>query len=129
MVRISATDWAPGGWDSAQSIKLTKILKTNGVRLIDVSSGGAVHRQEIAVKPGYQVPFSAKIREATGIRTGTVGLITTATQAQTIITSESADLVLIGREFLRDPHLPLRWARDLEMAIDYAPQYGRAKFN
>lgn len=128
-VRISATDWAPGGWDLAQSIKLTEILKTNGVQLVDVSSGGAVHHQEITIKPGYQVPFSAKIREATGIKTGTVGLITTAAQAQTIIASESADLVLIGREFLRDPHLPLRWARDLEMAIDYAPQYGRAKFN
>lgn len=127
-VRISATDWAPDGWDLAQSIKLTEILKANGVQLIDVSSGGAVHHQKIDVKPGYQVPFSAKIREATGIKTGTVGLITTAPQAQRIIASGSADLILIGREFLRDPHLPLRWARDLEMSIDYAPQYERAKF-
>lgn len=127
-VRISATDWAPGGWDMAQSIQLSELLKRNGVELIDVSSGGAVQHQKIPAGPGYQIPFSSEIRRVADIKTGAVGLITTAKQAQDIVSAQSADIVLIGREFLRDPHLPLRWANDLGIPVQYPPQYARAKF-
>lgn len=127
-VRISATDWADGGWDMDQSIKLVNLLKAAGVQLIDVSSGGAVNHQKISIRPGYQMPFSSKIRTETGIKTGTVGLITTAQEAQKAIETAAADVVLLGREFLRDPHLPLRWAKDLQIEIPYPGQYERAKF-
>ncbi len=126
-VRISASDWVEEGWDLQQSIRLAKELKTLGVDLIDVSSGGAVREQEIPVKPGYQVPFSAAIRKEANLSTGTVGLITNAKQAEQIIQNQEADLILIGREFLRNPHLTYHWAKELEVDFKWPDQYVRAK--
>ncbi|MGV6946174.1 NADH:flavin oxidoreductase/NADH oxidase [Sphingobacterium kyonggiense] len=126
-VRISATDWASGGWDEIQSIELVKRLQSLGVEVMDISSGGAVREQRIDVGPGYQVPFATAIKKATGIVTGAVGLITNAGQAQEILEQGAADFVLIGRSFLRNPHLVLQWAKDLDVPIAWPVQYERAK--
>ncbi|MFA9187086.1 NADH:flavin oxidoreductase/NADH oxidase [Flavobacterium sp. FBOR7N2.3] len=126
-VRISATDWAEGGWNIEESIALSKILKEKGVDLIDVSSGGAVSHQKIPLEPGYQVPFAEKIKKETGILTGAVGLITVAHQAEEILTSGKADLVLFARESLRDPNLGLNFAKALATDVSWPPQYERAK--
>ena len=126
-VRISATDWAEGGWNIEESVQLSKILKENGVDLIDVSSGGAVSHQQIPLGPNYQVPFAESIKKEIGILTGAVGLITEATQAEEIITTGKADLVLFARESLRNPNLGLTFAHDLNAAIEWPKQYERAK--
>ena len=126
-VRISATDWAEGGWNVEESIQLSKILKEKGVDLIDVSSGGLVSYQQIPLKSGYQVPFAEKIKKETGILTGAVGLITAAHQAEEIIISGKADLVLFARESLRDPNLGLNFAKALETEVHWPSQYERAK--
>ncbi|MFL9829987.1 NADH:flavin oxidoreductase/NADH oxidase [Flavobacterium sp. ST-87] len=126
-VRISATDWAEGGWNIEESIQLSKILKEKGVDLIDVSSGGLVSHQKIPVEPGYQVPFAEKIKTETGILTAAVGLITEAHQAEEIIVSGKADLVLFARESLRDPNLALHFAKALETEVPWPVQYERAK--
>ncbi|MCT1525264.1 NADH:flavin oxidoreductase/NADH oxidase [Sphingobacterium hotanense] len=126
-VRISATDWAEGGWDLEQSTALAKLLKEAGVEVIDVSTGGAVHWQKIPVEAGYQVPFASHIKKETGLITGSVGLINSAQQANQIIEDEHADFVLIARAFLRDPHLVYQWAKDLSIELAWAPQYERAK--
>lgn len=126
-VRISASDWVEGGWDIEESVKLAAVLKEMGVDLIDCSSGGAVAHQKIALGPGYQVAFSTRVRQETGIATGAVGLITTATQAEEIIASGKADIVLIARESLRDPHFPLHAAKELGAEIKWPVQYERAK--
>jgi 2,4-dienoyl-CoA reductase-like NADH-dependent reductase (Old Yellow Enzyme family) len=103
-VRISATDWADGGWNAEESVQLS-ILKEKGVDLIDVSSGALVPYQKIPVAPNYQVPFAEQTKES-GILTGAVGLITEAHQTEEIISSGKADLVLFARESLRN-HLAL----------------------
>ena len=126
-VRISATDWAEGGWNIEESIQLSKILKERGVDLIDVSSGGAVSHQQIPLGPNYQVPFAESIKKETGILTAAVGLITDAKQAEEIISSGKADLVLFARESLRNPNLGLSFAHDLEADIQWPKQYERAK--
>ena len=126
-VRISATDWADGGWNIEESIQLSKILKERGVDLIDVSSGGAVSHQQIPLGPNYQVPFAESIKKETGILTAAVGLITDAKQAEEIISSGKADLVLFARESLRNPNLGLSFAHDLEAEIQWPKQYERAK--
>jgi len=126
-VRISATDWAEGGWNIEESIALSKILKEKGVDLIDVSSGGAVSHQKIPLEPGYQVPFAEKIKKETGILTGAVGLITEANHAEEILTSGKADLVLFARESLRNPNLALDFAKALATDVPWPPQYERAK--
>lgn len=126
-VRISATDWAEGGWNIEESVQLSKILKVKGVDLIDVSSGGAVSHQQIPLGPNYQVGFAEKIKKETGILTGAVGLITEAVQAEEIITSGKADLVLFARESLRDPNLGLTFAYDLQAETVWPKQYERAK--
>lgn len=126
-VRISATDWAEGGWNPEESVKLSKILKEKGVDLIDVSSGGLVSHQQIALKPGYQVEFAEKIKNETTILTGAVGLITEANQAEEILENNQADLVLFARESLRDPNLPLHFAKELNEDILWPKQYARAK--
>ena len=126
-VRISATDWADGGWNIEESVQLSKILKERGVDLIDVSSGGLVSHQKIPVEPSYQVPFAEKIKQETGILTGAVGLITNAKQAEAIIMDEKADLVLFARASLRDPNLPLHFAASLGVDIAWPKQYDRAK--
>ncbi len=126
-VRISATDWAEGGWNPEESVKLSKILKVKGVDLIDVSSGGLVSHQQIALKPGYQVEFAEKIKNEAAILTGAVGLITEANQAEEILQNNQADLVLFARESLRDPNLPLHFAKELNEDILWPKQYARAK--
>jgi 2,4-dienoyl-CoA reductase-like NADH-dependent reductase (Old Yellow Enzyme family) len=125
-VRISATDWAEGGWDADQSVALAKILKTEGVDLIDCSSGGLVPNAKIPVAPGFQVPFAERIRKEAGIATGAVGLITEPKQADEIIRNEQADMVLLAREFLRDPYWPLHAAEALKRPISWPVQYERA---
>ena len=126
-IRISATDWAEGGWNLEESIQLSKILKEKGVDLIDVSSGGAVSHQQIKLCAGYQVPFAESIKKESGILTGAVGLITDATQAEEIVASGKADLVLFARESLRNPNLGLTFADDLEADVQWPKQYERAK--
>ena len=127
LVRISASDWAEGGWNLEESIQLSKILKEKGVDLIDVSSGGAVSHQQIPLGPTYQVAFAESIKNEAGIPTGAVGLITEAAQAEQIIASGKADLVLFARESLRNPNLGLTFAHDLEAEIAWPKQYERAK--
>lgn len=127
LVRISATDWADGGWDVDQSVKLAGLLQQHGVDLIDVSGGGLVPYAVIPVEPGYQVPFAARIRKETGLRTGAVGLITEAAQAEAILEAGDADLILMGRELLRDPYFPLHAAARLYEDVKWPVQYARAK--
>lgn len=126
-VRISATDWAGGGWNIEESVQLSKILKEKGVDLMDVSSGGLVSHQKITLEPNYQVPFAESIKKETGILTGAVGLITEASQAEEIVTTGKADLVLFARESLRNPNLALDFAKELGADISWPKQYERAK--
>ncbi len=126
-VRISATDWADGGWSVADSVILSRRLKDAGVDLIDCSSGGAVPYAKIEIGPGYQVPFSRTIRAEAEIATGAVGMITEPEQANEIISNGSADAVLLARELLRDPYWPLHAARQLGVDLDWPKQYERAK--
>ena len=126
-LRISATDWAEGGWTIEDSKQLALIVKNAGVDLIDCSSGAVVSYAKIPAKPGYQVPFAEAVR-TTGILTGAVGIITTPEQAETILQNGQADLIFMAREMLRDPYFPLRAARELcydEML--WPLQYERAK--
>jgi 2,4-dienoyl-CoA reductase-like NADH-dependent reductase (Old Yellow Enzyme family) len=125
-VRISATDWVEGGWNIDESVELSRRLCALGVDLIDCSSGGLASQQKIKLKPGYQVPFAERIRREAGIRTGAVGLITTPQQAEEIVSTEKADLVLLAREFLRDPYFPLHAAKVLADTIQAPIQYQRA---
>ena len=124
--RISATDWTDGGWDLPQSIELARALKECGVDLIDASSGGNVATAKIPLGPGYQTPFAEAIRREAGIATGAVGLITDAVQAEHVIRTGQADIVLLAREMLRDPYWPLRAARELGATISWPAQYLRA---
>jgi 2,4-dienoyl-CoA reductase-like NADH-dependent reductase (Old Yellow Enzyme family) len=125
-LRISATDWAEGGWDIEQSVRLAALVKSMGVDLIDVSSGGLVPHVKIPLGPGYQVPFAERIRREAGLATGAVGLITEPEQAAAIIAKGEADVVLIARESLRDPYFPRRAAQQLGAKIGAPPQYQRA---
>jgi 2,4-dienoyl-CoA reductase-like NADH-dependent reductase (Old Yellow Enzyme family) len=127
-VRISATDWTEGGWTLEDSVKLAYILKDSGVDLIDCSSGGNVYNARIPVSPGYQVPFSEALRK-TGILTGTVGFITEAGQAESILNEDKADLVFLARELLRNPYFPLVAAKELGADITWPLQYLRSKKN
>lgn len=126
-VRLSCTDWAPGGWDIEQTVRLAAILKTKGVDLVDCSSGGAVRHQKIPVAPGYQVAFAEQVRKETGILTGAVGLITEAQQAEDILLNGQADMILLARQVLRDPYFPLHAAKALNENIAWPVQYERAK--
>ncbi len=125
-VRISATDWAEGGWTPDDSVQLAKMLKPLGVDLIDCSSGALIPGVKIPTDPGYQVPFSEKIRSEAGIATAAVGLITDAHQANRIIEQEQADMIFMAREFLREPYWPLHAAKELGHAVDWPVQYQRA---
>lgn len=125
-VRISATDWAPGGWDLDQSVELSRLLRDRGVSLVDCSSGGAVPDSRIVVGPLYQVPFAARIRREANVATGAVGLITTPAEADGIIRSGQADCVLLARELLRDPYWPQRAASELGHVLPRPKQYLRA---
>jgi 2,4-dienoyl-CoA reductase-like NADH-dependent reductase (Old Yellow Enzyme family) len=125
-VRVSATDWKEGGWDLAQTIELARRLKSLGVDLMDVSSGGAVPGVKIPLGPGYQTGFAEAIRTEAGIATGAVGMISEALQAETILSTEQADLVFLARELLRDPYWPRRAAKALDVKIKAPVQYERA---
>jgi 2,4-dienoyl-CoA reductase-like NADH-dependent reductase (Old Yellow Enzyme family) len=125
-VRISATDWADNGWNLEQSVELSRRLKGLGVDLVDVSSGGAVPGVNIPFGPGYQVGFAAAIRREAGIATGAVGMISDPAQAETILSTEQADVVLLARELLRDPYWPRRAAKELGAKIKPPVQYERA---
>jgi 2,4-dienoyl-CoA reductase-like NADH-dependent reductase (Old Yellow Enzyme family) len=125
-VRISATDWTDGGWDLPQSIELARLLTPAGVDLVDCSSGGNVSGARIPLGPGYQTPLADEIRRHAGIRTGAVGLITTAVQAEHVVFTGQADAVFLARELLRDPYFPLRAARELGQEITWPVQYLRA---
>jgi len=130
LVRISATDWAPeslgAAWDLAQSVEFAKLLKNEGVDLVDVSSGGNHPAQQIPVGPGYQVHHAATIRREAGIPTAAVGMITEAAQADQIVRSGQADMVLLARELLRNPYWPLQAAEALHQQITWPVQYARA---
>jgi len=127
-LRISATDWKePDGWTIEQSVELAKTVKDLGVDLIDCSSGGLVPDAKVPAAPGYQVPFAEKIRREARIATGAVGLITFPDQADQIIRNGQADVVLLARQFLRDPYFPLHAAAELHVDIPWPKQYERAK--
>jgi NADH:flavin oxidoreductases, Old Yellow Enzyme family len=126
-VRISATDWHQDGWTIDDSVKLAGLLKQQGVDLIDASSGGIVPGVQIPVGPGYQAGFSEKIKTETGILTGAVGMITSPNQAENILEKHQADVILLGREFLRDPYFPLHAAHELNDTTEWPLQYQRAK--
>ena len=126
-VRVSATDWADGGWDVEETVEVSRRLAALGVDLVDVSSGGNVPQQQISVGPGYQVPFARAVREGAGVPTGAVGLITEPAQAEQVLAEGSADAVLLARELLRDPHWPLRAARELGADVGWPEQYARAR--
>ncbi len=125
-VRISATDWADGGWSVEDSVALAQQLRPLGVDVIDCSSGGLVPHQRVTIRPGYQVPFAARVRQEAPTMTAAVGLITDPNQADDIIRSGQADLVFLARELLRDPNWPLRAARTLGHDVVIPPQYRRA---
>ncbi len=125
-VRISGTDWVEGGWTIEDSVSLAKSLKKEGVDLISCSSGGGVWEAKIPVGPGYMVPISEAVRHGANILTAGVGLITSAAQADQIIRNGSADVVLIGREMLRDPYWPIHAAQALKQPVPFPPQYHRA---
>lgn len=125
-VRVSATDWAPGGWSDGDTVRLAPLLGDAGADVVDCSSGGLTPAQQVAAGPGYQVPFAAAVRRESGMRTAAVGLITDPRQADGIVRDGRADLVLLARELLRDPYWPLRAARALGHDAPVPDQYLRA---
>jgi len=128
-VRISATDWTEEGWKIEDSVALAKIIKTKGIDLIDCSSGGNSPHANIPVGPGYQVPLAAQVKKDSGILTGAVGMITTSEQADKIISSGQADIVLLARELLRNPYFAMEAAKELNADFKWPSQYERAKLN
>jgi len=127
LVRISATDWVEGGWDLDQSLELCRQLKDLGIDMIDCSSAGLVPDAVIPVGPGFQTPLATKIRQEIGIITGAVGLITEPVQAEQIVATGQADVVLLARELLRDPYWPIHAAQVLKAEHPWPLQYERAK--
>ena len=127
LYRVSASDWVAGGWTVEESVALAEVLRERGVDLVDASSGGLDPAQQIVVGPGYQVHFADAIRTGAQIPTGAVGMITEAEQAEEILASGAADLILLARELLRDPYWPLRAAATLKADITWPVQYERAR--
>lgn len=123
--RISASDWADGGWDLAQSIALAKRLKDIGIDLVDCSSGGNIAEQRIRLGPGYQVHFAEAIRREAGIPTAAVGLISDAVQAEQIVFHGQADAVCLARAMLRDPYWPRHAAKTLGVEMPWPDPYKR----
>jgi 2,4-dienoyl-CoA reductase-like NADH-dependent reductase (Old Yellow Enzyme family) len=126
LVRLSCTDWVPGGWTIDDTVRLATDLLAGGADLIDCSSGGAAAAAQIPAEPGYQVPFADRVRRETGGLTGAVGLITTPDQANEIVSNGRADIVLLGRELLRDPYWPQHAAIALGIEPRWPDQYLRA---
>jgi 2,4-dienoyl-CoA reductase-like NADH-dependent reductase (Old Yellow Enzyme family) len=133
VVRLSATDWSEGGWTDEETVRVSGLLRDAGVDLVDVSSGGNVADAEIPVGPGYQVRFARRVREEAGLASGAVGMITEAKQAEEIVADGSADVVLLARALLRDPHWALRAAHELGVpvgeGVDWPKQYLRASLD
>ena len=125
-VRISATDWADGGWNADESVQLAKRLREHGVDLVDASSGGLVPNAKIPAAPGFQVQFAARIRREAGIATAAVGLITEPAQANAIVAEGEADFVFLARAMLRDPYWPVHAAATLGEPASWPKQYLRA---
>jgi 2,4-dienoyl-CoA reductase-like NADH-dependent reductase (Old Yellow Enzyme family) len=126
-IRISCTEWIAHGWSIEDSIKFVHAIKDKDVDLVDCSSGGNSHAQKIPGAPLYQVPFAEAIKRQTGMKTGAVGLITTAQQAEGILQAKQADLIVLARQLLRDPYFPLHAAKELGVDIPWPDQYLRAK--
>jgi len=122
-MKISAVDWADGGWSIEDSVLLAREAKKAGVDLIVCSSGNVVAHQKVEFKPGFQVPFAERVKSQAGVRTGAVGLITQPAQANEIIETEKADLIVMAREFLRDPYFPLHAAKALGVKVPFPGQY------
>ncbi len=127
LVRVSATDWAEGGWTPDETVELCRGLRGLGVDLVDVSSGGLVPNAKVPVGAGYQTPFAERVRREAGIATGAVGLITAAEQAEHILRTGQADLVFLARELLRDPYWPLHAAPRVHAQTPWPVQYERAQ--
>jgi 2,4-dienoyl-CoA reductase-like NADH-dependent reductase (Old Yellow Enzyme family) len=125
-VRVSAVDWVEGGLTIEDSVEFARLVKAEGIDLLDVSSGGNDPRQQIPLGPGYQVAFADRIRRETGLATGAVGMITDPAQADQIIRTHQADVVLLARELLREPYWPLRAADQLHQPASWPVQYERA---
>ncbi|WP_457600907.1 NADH:flavin oxidoreductase/NADH oxidase [Hydrogenivirga sp.] len=125
-VRISAVDYVEGGWTLEDSVELARALKEEGVDIIDCSSGRIVAGESFHEHPGYQIPFAERIKEEAGIATMAVGMITTYEQAEEVVSNGRANLVAIGREFLRDTYLPIRWAKGAGVEMEVPRQYIRA---
>ena len=126
-VRLSVTDWVSGGWNPDESVVLARALKEIGVDAITASSGGVSAQQQIALGPGYQVPFAARIRHEAGLPTIAVGLITEPEQAEAILAQGQADLIALARQLLREPYWPLRAASALGADHAWPDQYARAR--
>ncbi len=126
LIRLSATDWLDGGWNADETVALCRTLKEMGVDLIDVSTAGLLPTAKIPAGPGFQTEFAARVRREAGIPTAAVGLITSPAQADHIVRSGQADMVLLGREMLRDPYWPLHAAQALGQAASWPQQYLRA---
>lgn len=127
-VRVSATDWVEGGWGIDDTVALAGKLAPLGVDLVDCSSGGLLPRAAIPATPGYQVPFAERVRREAAVATGAVGLISEPAQAEAIVQEGRADVVLLGRQFLREPTWPLRAARELGVDGPWPVQYLRARW-
>ena len=127
LVRVSATDWVDGGWGVDDTVALSRQLRELGADLVDVSSGGLVPYAKVPVGPGYQTAFAERIRREAGVATGAVGVIVSPEQADHVVRTGQADLVLVAREFLRDPHFPLRAAKALGQEGPWPRQYARAR--
>jgi 2,4-dienoyl-CoA reductase-like NADH-dependent reductase (Old Yellow Enzyme family) len=125
--RISCTDWTEAGWEPQHAVELAKHLRERGVDLVDCSSGGNVADAKIPLAPLYQVPFAEKVRREAGVATGAVGLITTPEQCQAILARGQSDIVIMAREFLRDPYFPMYAAAALDVEIEWPKQYERAR--
>jgi len=125
--RVSCTDWVPGGWDLAQTVELARLMKERGVDLVDCSSGGTSPSAQVPAGPGYQVAFAEAVRRQAGLPTAAVGLITSPEQADQVVRTGQADLVLLGRQLLRDPMFPLRAAAALGVEGPWPVQYLRAR--
>ncbi|WP_254052144.1 tRNA-dihydrouridine synthase [Aeromicrobium sp. A1-2] len=127
-VRLSASDWADGGWTVEETAQLGSVLKQHDVDLLDVSSGGAVAHQKIDIGPGYQVPFAREVRSVSGLPVAAVGLITDPAQAEQVLVDGDADIVMLARAAIREPAWPLRAAHELGVShreAPYPPQHTR----
>lgn len=125
-LRLSATEWSEGGWTLEETIRLSAIVKSRGIDLIDCSSGGNIPGIKIPIGPGYQTPLAESVRKGSGILTGAVGLITSPAQADHIVRTGQADVVFLARELLRDPYFPRRAAKELGHEMKAPNQYARA---